>query len=221
MNAVDIIVIVVLLASGMFALMRGFVHEVLAMTAWAGAGLIAVHGLPRIRPLVQQHIHSTFAADLAGGGALFLGTLLVLSVLTHAVSKRVRNSALNSVDRSLGFIFGVARGAVLVSLAYMLGSWLLGSEQPPEWLNTAKTRPMMVAGSGLIQKVLPEEYGSKVQDQAKQAVDTIDKVREAEQAYRSLANPQPKSAEPKSDAGGQGYDEAERRSLERLLQSNQ
>ncbi|HMA52223.1 MAG TPA: CvpA family protein, partial [Magnetospirillaceae bacterium] len=103
MNSVDIAVIIVLLVSGVFALMRGFVYEVLAMAGWVLAALAALWGLPYIRPLIAPHISNPTIADVAGGAAIFLVVLLVSSFITHSISRQVRKSAVSAVDRSLGF----------------------------------------------------------------------------------------------------------------------
>ena len=113
----DIAIGIVLLVSGLLAFVRGFVHEVLAVGAWVGAIFIAVFGFPYLRPYARDLIPHELAADVAAGAAIFVVALVVLSLLTRALSDRVKDSALNALDRSLGFVFGLLRGAVLVCLA--------------------------------------------------------------------------------------------------------
>ncbi|MBF0391306.1 MAG: CvpA family protein [Alphaproteobacteria bacterium] len=219
MNAVDIAVIVVVLASGLFAFWRGFVHESLSMVAWIGAVFAALYGLPQARPLARTYVEVGWAADAIAGGTIFLVTLLALSLVTHAVSKRVRNSALNGVDRSLGFIFGLARGVLLISLAYMVVVWLTAPEKEPEWLAEAKTRPVMAQGAALVQILLPAEYG-RAEMQARTAAEEARRAMELKKTYDSLANPKPKS-EPGPQDKDSGYSQSERRDLDRLLRNNQ
>lgn len=216
MNALDIAVIGVLLVSGLFALMRGFVHEVLSVTAWIGAAAAALYGLPLARPIAQQHIEKAWMADVAAGAALFLVTLVVLSLITHFIAKRVRDSALNSLDRSLGFVFGVARGAVLVVLAYILADWLLEPGQEPQWMLQAKTRPMMAQGAEVLQRALPAEF-SRLEADAKGAAAAAGN---AEKLYQGLANPKARS-EPEARPQAPVYDERQRQDLNRAFQSNQ
>ena len=113
----DIAIGVVLLISGLLAFVRGFVHEVLAVGAWIGAIVVAVFGFPYHRPYARDLIPHELVADAAAGAAIFVVALVVLSLLTRALSDRVKDSALNALDRSLGFVFGLLRGAVLVCLA--------------------------------------------------------------------------------------------------------
>ncbi|WP_142848695.1 CvpA family protein [Telmatospirillum sp. J64-1] len=222
MYAVDVIVIAVLILSGLFAFMRGFVHEVLAITAWVGAAFAALYGLPLARPIAHQYIPTAWAADLAAGAVLFLVTLLILSILTKTISKQVRDSALNSVDRSLGFVFGLIRGALLASLAYMLALWLVDPSEHPRWLADAKSRPLMAQGAGMIQAMLPSEYNMG-ETQARRAADQTREALELKRAYDNLANPQPRQANPTPAPEQQtpSYGASERRDMDRLFQSNQ
>lgn len=220
-TAVDIVVAVVLLGSAGFAFMRGFVHEVLAIAAWVGAALAALYGFAHAQPLFRQYIDTAIVADIAAGASLFLVTLLVLSIITKAVSDRVRRSALNSVDSSLGFVFGVARGAVLLCLAYILV--IMVTEEPPGWLAEAKTRPWLERGAGMLRTMAPNGFGS-VEDGARQASDDARQMIEAEKTFRKYVAPLPASpADSKEPAAkpAQGYDKESRSQLDRLIQSNQ
>lgn len=218
LNAVDLAVVGILLVSGVLAFWRGFVHEVLSVTAWVGAAFAALYGLPLLRPFTRQYIEVDWIADAATGGAIFLVTLLVLSLITHAVARRVRGSALNGVDRSLGFVFGLARGAFLVCLAYMFGVWLMDDDKPPEWLETARTQPLMDRGAHLIQYLLPDEYG-RTEAMAKRAAEEARRAAEAERTYRQLTAPRPRGGG--DETSRPGYGEAERQDMNRLIESNQ
>jgi len=214
-NAVDIVVVVVLLASGVFALMRGFVHEVLAMAGWIIAPLAAVQALPYVRPLAHQYISpNPTIADGAGGFAVFLVVLLLLSLVTHAISKKVQGSAVSSVDRSLGFAFGLLRGLVLVSLAYMVAKTLMPDD--PEILANAKTRPLMVIGATMIQSLVPEQV-SEAQSKVNKAAGIATEAKQASDAYSGLLAPKPRSPDqPKDEKHSPAYDNS---SLERLIEN--
>ncbi len=214
MNAVDIVVVVVLLASGVFALMRGFVYEVLAMAGWIAAGLAALWGIPVARPFVQRYIASQTLADIAGGVAIFLVVLLLCSFITHAISRRVQKSAVSSVDRSLGFAFGLLRGLVLSSLCFMVVTKLMAPDEPP-MLTSAKTRPLLAAGARAIQSLVPS-YLSGIEEKAKDASGMVNQAQQAKEMYDRLSAPKPKSADPSQNDKQPAYDS---HSLERLIET--
>lgn len=229
-TAVDIIVAVVMLGLAAFSFFRGFVHQVLAIGAWIGAVAATFYGFGLARPFFRSHISSALGADVATGVCLFLVSLLVLSIATKAISDRVRRSALNSVDSSLGFVFGLGLGAGLVSLAFLLVTMLTGPELP-DWLADAKTRPWLERGATLIRGVAPENFGTaekKTEEVKGEARDLI----EAEQKFRQFVSPQPAS-NPAEDKNGpakpgeapakpaKGYDKESRSQMDRLFQTNQ
>jgi len=220
---VDGVVAVILLGSAGMAFLRGFVHEVLAIAAWAGAGLAALYGYPHFQPWVQSQVGVPWAADALTGVGLFLVALLVLSLVTKSVSNRVRKSALNSVDSSLGFVFGLLRGAVVVCLAYMLGVWAIEPEAPPPWLANAKTKPWLERGATMIEKLRPEGLGrdDKKPNGPTATGDLEEDSRRAE-TFRELAAPQPAAPPPKDGKPArQGYGKDETSEMNRLiLQTN-
>lgn len=229
-TAVDIIVAVVMLGMALFSFFRGFVHQVLAIGAWIGAVAITFYGFPLARGFFRSHISSTLGADIATGAALFLVSLLVLSMITKAVSDRVRRSALNSVDSSLGFVFGLVMGGAVVSLLYLLVSGISGTEQP-DWLAQARTRPWLERGAGLLRAMAPEGFGDAERKSQAIKSDAQDLI-EAERQFRQIVSPQPSSgnaeskpgetpAEPKPAKPAKGYDKESRGQMDRLFQTNQ
>jgi membrane protein required for colicin V production len=213
-NLVDIAVVVVLLASGVFALMRGFVYEVLAMAGWIAAGLAALWGIPLVRPFVHPYIASQTLADIAGGVAIFLATLLLSSFITHAISRRVQKSSVSSVDRSLGFAFGLLRGLILASLCFLLVTKLMAPDEPA-MLSSAKTRPLLAASARIIQSLVPS-YLSGIEDKAKDASNAVNQAQQAKEMYERLSAPKPKSADQTQNDKQPAYDS---HSLERLIET--
>jgi membrane protein required for colicin V production len=155
MNTIDAIVIGVIGVSTLIAFLRGFVREMLTIGSWIGAALVTLYGFPALQPRFETWISSKLAADIVGGIGLFLISLIVFSILSHMIAKLVRGSALTAVDRSLGLLFGLVRGAIVVSLAYMLILWL-----DPAWLEGARTAPAMARGAEILRSWAPAEFAN-------------------------------------------------------------
>lgn len=145
-NIVDLIVIAVLLLSALLALFRGFVKEVLSILGWVAALAATYFFFPLAQDIAHSYIESRIFADIAAGLALFIPTLILCSLLTHWISEQVRASAVSAVDRSLGFLFGLARGALIVVVAWWAVDRLILPTTQPAWLAEARTRPLAVAG---------------------------------------------------------------------------
>jgi membrane protein required for colicin V production len=195
MNTVDIIVIAVVAISALIAFLRGFVREVLTIGSWLGASLVTLYGFPLLQPKFEQWISSKLAADIVCGISLFLGSLIIFSILSHMVARFVRGSALTAVDRSLGLLFGLVRGAILVSLAYMLIFTL-----DPNILRGARTTPMMARGAEILRDMAPKELANDLP------------------ADLHLPPPPPPDSDPKHDAAAKPiYNRKQNDDMQRLI----
>jgi membrane protein required for colicin V production len=190
MNALDIGVVAVVVLSGIFAFARGFVREALSIAAWAGAAAVAVYGFDDTYRVAVKFITTPFLAELAAGAGLFLMSLIALTILTGYLARFVRTSAASPIDRTLGLMFGAVRGAVLVSIAWLLLDIGLPASDRPGWINDARTRPYLAEGAQLLRRLLPAQWqlkGSAAADAA--AEQAIDRAAEAQRAMRALENP--------------------------------
>jgi membrane protein required for colicin V production len=157
MTWVDFAVIGVLAVSGLFALMRGLVREVLGIGAWVGAGFAAVWGGPLARPQIALYLPADLVAPAAFGG-VFLAALIVLMIVSGWIGGIVRASVLGGLDRSLGLVFGLARGAVLIIITYIAGGWLTSVDHWPQPVQDARSLPYVYDGAVFLLQALPPEY---------------------------------------------------------------
>jgi membrane protein required for colicin V production len=220
MNTIDIVVGIVLLISGVFALVRGFVHEVLAIAGWILAALAALWGVfrvPAVHDLSRHYIEKGWLADIAAGAVIFLVVLVVASFVTHWVSRHVQRSALGSADRALGFLFGVARGVVLCSLAYMVFIWL--EPQPPAWVDDAKSMPLIKRSAAVIESLMPERFTGieeQVKGQAKDLSTTVEDAKHAKDMYDMLRSPTPRPPD-SGDKDNKKAPDYDQKGLDRLI----
>lgn len=217
-NITDVVVIVTVLISGAIALVRGLVKEVLAIASWVGAAFATLYGFSYASPYARKMIETPWIADLTAGGVLFIVTLFVLSLTAHAISSRVKGSTMGVLDRSLGFVFGLLRGALLVSLAYLAFSWVQPVKDQPEWLRAAKTMPLIEQGADLIIILIPEKFFDR-KAPGKKALGGEALRREAERVMRELTTSRPKSTA--APEGVSGYKNEERNEMNRLIQGSQ
>ncbi len=158
-NVTDLTILAILGLSAAFAFFRGFVHELLAIVSWVGAGGVTLYGFPLAQPEARKYIASPLIADMAAGIVLFLVVLVVLSIATRLLSRRVRDSSLGPLDRSLGLLFGALRGAVLVCVAWLMLLWVMPRDDLPVWIAEAHALPLVEKGSDLLTRLIPDELG--------------------------------------------------------------
>ncbi|MEQ8584414.1 MAG: CvpA family protein [Thalassobaculaceae bacterium] len=223
-NITDLAIITVLILSGLLALLRGFVAEVLSIVAWVGALAVGIYGYKPATPLVIDltGIDGPLG-ELIAGGVLFVIALIVFMILARLASGTLQMAGLGAVDRSLGFLFGLVRGAVLVSVAYLLVLWAEPDpEDHPSWLTEAKSLPLVVAGTDMLVALVPEHLRSQADTEALRVRrQAEDEAREA--LKKRLLSPAPTTDNPNPDAptGDQGYTDKERQELNRAIQSTQ
>lgn len=177
MTWVDGIVLAVLALSALIAFFRGLVREVLGVGAWIGASLFAVTILPGLRPLAVAYIQPEWLAELIAIGGAFLLALLVLKLLIGWFANRVRASVLGGLDRALGMVFGLARGAFLVVLAYIVGGLFLPAvDRWPEPVREARTLPVVADAAAMLVSRLPPEYRPRLPDLPQRSMPSMDEL---------------------------------------------
>ena len=213
MNPLDLAVIGILALSAIFAFARGFVREALSIIAWVGAAAATVYGfgpaLERIDPLVKNPLLS----QLIAGFGLFVGSLVVLTIVTSFIARAVRASSLSPIDRTLGFVFGLLRGAFIVCLAYLLLDISVQQSERPAWIQQAKSAEFLKRGADELRIFLPESLKLKTAA-VDDAVKALSPAAEAQRAMRALVTPGVTKSEP---APAPSYRPAEKRDLDRLI----
>ncbi len=219
MSPADIAVFAFILVAGLVAFSLGLVRVVLALAGWVGAGAATLYGFSYVRPIAREWISIGFVADGAAGLAIFIISLIVLTFISHAIGRRIRTSRLSALDRSLGLVFGLGLGAVLVSLGYLVLVWSIDLpsrvEEQPEWIRTARTRPMVALGSRYLQTLVPPGWGftgAGPDSRHRSRQERLD----IERSLRKLL--EPSTGKPR-DGGQSGYGKRERRDMDRLIKS--
>lgn len=217
MNLLDLAVLAVVVLSAIFAFARGFVREALSILAWAGAALIAYFSFDPVYRILSGVIHTPLLAYVVDGAGVFIISLIVLTILTGYLGRFLRFGALSAIDRTLGLLFGIARGVVLVCLAYFLLDVSVPYKDRPDWINAARSTPFLAEGAGLLRDALPRSL--RLQSADTGGAPAIAQARAADRAMRALAAPVlPPPAKP---AAGPRYGPGEQRALDRVIDNVQ
>ncbi|MDZ4737151.1 MAG: CvpA family protein [Rhodospirillaceae bacterium] len=226
-SIVDLALIGVLILSALLAFVRGFVREVLSIGAWIGAIVATIYAFPYAQPYVREQIEIALLADAVTGLAIFIVALVILTVISHALSRNVRDSSLGAVDRSLGLLFGLVRGAVLICAAYLAMSWAIPKEEDrPAWILNARATPLVERGAEFLASLLPAEILQDGEDTAGGLRNDAEQLLEAGEAVETLTGTGSGESETGSNSDAaetppDGYKDAERNDLDRLIESTE
>ncbi|MEM7442288.1 MAG: CvpA family protein [Pseudomonadota bacterium] len=214
----DLAVLIILLLSAIVAFVRGFVREFLGILAWIGAAIVTLYVFPDAQPFLRQYISIDWMADLITGLAIFIVSLVVFSTLAHFAARGVRTSALSAVDRSLGFLFGLVRGAILVCLAYLVLVYASEDGELPTWVEDARSRPFVEQGAAWLVGLVPEDSfntGGQFDDLRGRLGNDLGP------SLRDISQPQPATANEDASDGANGYNERQRGDLNRVIETAQ
>ena len=211
MSIADIAVIGIILLAGLTAFSQGFVRVVLALLGWVGAAFATLYAFQYVQPIAQKWISVGFFADAATALSIFLVTLIVLTILSHSVGRRVRDSGLSALDRSVGLVFGLVLGVVLVSLGYLGVAWAIDlpdeTAKQPQWIQEAKSRPLVKWSAENLWRLAPAEW-------AGQPRKGLSDPEQSRRRFEKLIEPEAKSTK---TGQKQGYTRQERKEMDRLI----
>jgi membrane protein required for colicin V production len=211
----DIILLSVMLISGLLAMIRGFMREVLSIAAWIAAAAATLYFYKQLMPFAESYFNNQYVAAGVVIGGLFLGTLLIVSIITVRVSDMILDSRIGALDRTLGFLFGLARGLVIVVVAYLFFDWLVPQKSQPTWVTGAKSQVVLKNTGDWLKSMLPDDPESTILKRLKRPKDG-----EGEE-------PAPPAGQQKSDSSapdpsrnsGEGYARTDRTDMRQLIET--
>ncbi|MFZ4762739.1 MAG: CvpA family protein [Alphaproteobacteria bacterium] len=153
-------VILVLLGMSMFiAFWRGFVREMLTIASWIGGVMVTLHGFSLLHPfVVQQMGEEGLLSDVVTAGGLFIGSMIIFSIFSFLISESIHKSSLSALDRSLGAMFGLARGSLLACMLFLLATSLLTADEQEKWFMNAKATRWLQVGSTALKGLAPKDF---------------------------------------------------------------
>ena len=199
----DLVLLAVMLISGLLAMVRGFMREILSIAAWGAAALVTLYSFSKLLPTAKTYFNNdTIAAAVVVAGT-FIGTLIVVSVITVRISDMILDSRIGALDRTLGFLFGLGRGLLIVVVAFLFFTWLVPEKQRPDWVTSAKSRTVLQGTGDWLMSLLPDDPENTILKKFKKNKPEDDQT-DAE------------SAQPGS--GGDGYNKSARDGLKKLIE---
>ena len=210
----DIIVAAFMLISALLAMVRGFTREVLSILSWVVAALVVVWVFPRYQDQFREFMSGSpkLLADVLLVFGIFVVTLIIVTFITIRLADKILDSRVGAFDRSFGFLFGLARGLIIVVIAYLFFTWLVPTENQPQWVLQAKSRAVLDYTGEAIRRMLPEDPGAAL---------TQIKPPDEPDGEEPAAEEPPADGNSKMEDLNQelGYKRAERQSLDQLVES--
>lgn len=215
LTSLDYVYVGVILASTIWAFIRGGVFETVATLSWVVAAISARFASPWLDKLLQAWFDlsaSTVGTLIASYFIVFFVILMLVGFFNQKLRDKIHDSMMRVTDRTLGIIFGIIRGVVIMGGVYWGALWYY-SDAPrlPRWLEMARTRPIMQYTAeklddwfvpGAPNKLLARDRAASV---------------ESMKIFQNLVNPAVSSDAKTTDTPETGYKSSERTALENQL----
>src|SRR5205823_12610510 len=101
----DLVLLAVMLISGLLAMVRGFMREILSIAAWAAAALVTLYSFSKLLPTAKTYFNNDTVASGVAVAGTFAGTLTVVSIITARISDRILDSRIGARARTLASLF--------------------------------------------------------------------------------------------------------------------
>ena len=215
LTTLDYIYVGVVSASTIWAFFRGGVYETVATLSWVVAAVAARFASPWLDKLLQSWFElssSTVGTLIASYFIVFFVILMLVGFFNQKLRDRIHDSMMKVTDRTLGIIFGIVRGIVVMGIVYWVSLWYY-SDAPvlPRWLETARTRPIMqYTAEKLDQWFVP---GAPNKLLARDRAASIESMK----IFQNLINPAVSSNKETDEVAETGYKSSERTALENQL----
>lgn len=230
---IDLLVIIVLLISAGIAFMRGFIREVLTIAGVVGGLAAAYFGGPLLKPYMRDWfgveegveperlfgvLPYDLLADVLSYGLIFIVVVTILSFISHSLAELARRIGLGAIDRSLGFLFGLVRGLLLLGLIYLLPYTFVDKESRDEFMDESKSQVYLEKIAGAMAAYLPEDVeqqAKEAMEQGEEGMNAREKLQQIELLKKDEAQEEADLKEPSENRNG--YSEEFRDDMDQLI----
>lgn len=240
---VDILVLSVILISAIISFLRGFIREILTIFGIGGGIIAAYIGGPMFIPTVQgwlgvdpnaeepqklmDMVPLTLIADVLAYGGLFIVFVIILSIISHFIAEGAKNIGLGALDRTLGVVFGLVRGVLLLGLFYLPVYYFVEDKQKEEWFAQSKSFVYLETTSEVIAGFIPKDTEEQIQQAtenlenstARETLENMDLL-ENKKESEDPATGQQDQPEQEKQPNPDGYPEEFRENIDKLIELN-
>lgn len=157
-SSFDIIILVAIFFSAVFSYRKGFVQETLHIASWASSIILIkwtfiYFEMGFIKIIGEQSTLTTVLSYVVN----FVVMIFIMSYIVKKISRKIHATDFKHIDKSLGIIFGIARGILIMSVVYLGLLWLMpSSEKRPNWMKNSRSKPVLSVSLKVVLSVFPE-----------------------------------------------------------------
>src|SRR5438874_13488199 len=100
----DLVLLAVMLISGLLAMVRGFMREILSIAAWGAAAVVTLYAFSKLLPTAKTYFNNDTVASVAVVAGVFIGKLIVVSIVIVWISAVILDSQIGALDLTIGIL---------------------------------------------------------------------------------------------------------------------
>ena len=162
----DIIILSIILISAFFAFFRGISLEILSISGWVIAFLGSYIYGNNLVNFINKFINNIFISNIASYTIFFLVIFILFSFITRKFSNYIKDSYVGLLDKSLGFIFGILRGYILVGLCFFIFDYFYTGKKI-DFIENSKIIPIINITNNMILNIMniDNKYSKKLREE--------------------------------------------------------
>ncbi len=173
LNLTDWSILVILIASGVISLSRGFTKEFLSLFLWLAAFVAAISLEFLATPKINEYIGNEEVSKIISYIVVFIIFIFLGGILIKFISKLIKWSGASGFDKFLGVLFGLSRGLVVIFVIFLL---LPSSLKSTDLIINSKITPII------------QTYAPEIEAYFRNLVDNRNLVDEALEMIEPLQN---------------------------------
>ncbi len=229
----DLVVVLIVIASAAYATYRGLVSESLAVFGWIAAAYATLYFGPWVAWWMQDMMKPQWLGQAAGYVLVFLIVLIPLQFASSRISQNVKKTQVGTLDSVLGTGFGILRGVAIVGIAYLVFV-MYAPNTTPGWLVNARLYPEIHASAEIVSSLIPNQDVRVPKETRTDSDDSADPIAE-KLKDNDTASPKPEAkpvqkpaeAEPirpskpkAAKHAKKAYGAKDRQALDKLIETN-
>ena len=189
----DLAVVLIVIASAVYATYRGLVSESLAIFGWIAAAYATLYFGPWVAWWMQDMMKPQVLGQAVGYLLVFLIVLIPLQFASSRISQNIKKSQVGTLDSVLGTGFGILRGVAIVGIAYLVFTAWVPLRDQPRWITTTETFPVIRASAEVVASLIPDQNVKVPRGERRNPNDSSDPIGET---IRQSSEPAPEPAKP-------------------------
>ena len=123
LNFFDIIFMLILIYFVVQCFVKGFTLSLISFMKWVFSTIVTIILVPKVQPIVGEHIKSDFVNNVGIGIVIFIIILFITILIGKVMGKALTWTGVGSIDKTFGLLFGVFKGYVVSVCIFSILNW--------------------------------------------------------------------------------------------------